>query len=63
MSAAEILNQRMSSYLDKWYSLGDASEYSRPIIDCLKAIYTRSRLERKNVTMYKGLYQKYSYHD
>jgi len=42
----------MCGYLDKWVQLGDSEELVRFIIDCLKAIYTRVRHERNNVSAY-----------
>lgn len=58
-SAAEILNSRMKSYLDKWMSLGDTQEYVKSIIETLKGIFTWIRHDKKYRSEYKAIYQKY----
>ncbi len=56
MSCSSVLNDQMLRYIDNWCQLKDDQSYTSLILKALKAIYTRSRLERKPESAYRRLH-------
>lgn len=63
MNCGEVINPRMLKYLDTWASKGDDEQYSKLVISALKAIYTRSRQEKKPASAYNHLHPWFNQYD